>query len=182
MNKQEEADTKTDERSKKRAQKREEQAEKSAQNSQRKSTRTAAEKDGQANGDENAAQETQTDSPAGKGKGRGRSAKISKKEEQGKMTDFLKKEDLEDKAGKGASVQEALEEEANAADDEGVKPTDIGVQNLKSARQPDLVSGGVMRGYQLEGLEWLTSLYENGLNGILGMFQRPRMLSCITQY
>jgi ATP-dependent DNA helicase len=34
-------------------------------------------------------------------------------------------------------------------------------------RQPSLVTGGVMREYQLVGLEWLVSLYDNGLNGIL---------------
>ncbi|KAL8779418.1 MAG: hypothetical protein Q9194_001467 [Teloschistes cf. exilis] len=33
--------------------------------------------------------------------------------------------------------------------------------------QPKLVSGGKMRDYQLEGLTWLTCLYETGLNGIL---------------
>ncbi|KAJ2855519.1 putative ATPase [Coemansia erecta] len=36
-----------------------------------------------------------------------------------------------------------------------------------SHRQPRLITGGVMREYQLEGMEWLASLYENGLNGIL---------------
>ncbi|KAJ1960290.1 putative ATPase, partial [Dipsacomyces acuminosporus] len=36
-----------------------------------------------------------------------------------------------------------------------------------SPRQPKLITGGVMREYQLEGMEWLASLYENGLNGIL---------------
>ncbi|KAJ1662029.1 putative ATPase [Coemansia sp. RSA 1646] len=36
-----------------------------------------------------------------------------------------------------------------------------------SPRQPRSISGGVMRDYQLEGMEWLASLYENGLNGIL---------------
>ncbi|CCG80996.1 putative SNF2 family helicase/ATPase PasG [Taphrina deformans PYCC 5710] len=36
-----------------------------------------------------------------------------------------------------------------------------------SARQPELVTGGVLRDYQLAGLEWMVSLYENGLNGIL---------------
>ncbi|KAJ1880340.1 putative ATPase [Coemansia sp. RSA 1722] len=36
-----------------------------------------------------------------------------------------------------------------------------------SPRQPHLITGGVMREYQLEGMEWLASLYENGLNGIL---------------
>lgn len=48
-----------------------------------------------------------------------------------------------------------------------MKAGDIGMQDLRSAKQPDLVSGGLMRTYQLEGLDWLTSLYENGLNGIL---------------
>jgi ATP-dependent DNA helicase len=33
--------------------------------------------------------------------------------------------------------------------------------------QPALISGGTLKAYQLEGLEWLVSLYENGLNGIL---------------
>jgi ATP-dependent DNA helicase len=34
-------------------------------------------------------------------------------------------------------------------------------------KQPSLVSGTEMREYQLEGTEWLISLFENGLNGIL---------------
>lgn len=29
------------------------------------------------------------------------------------------------------------------------------------------VKGGVMRDYQVQGLNWLISLYENGINGIL---------------
>ena len=33
--------------------------------------------------------------------------------------------------------------------------------------QPALITGGVLKQYQLEGVEWLASLYENGLNGIL---------------
>ena len=33
--------------------------------------------------------------------------------------------------------------------------------------QPKLVTGGKMRDYQLEGLTWLTCLYQIGLNGIL---------------
>ncbi|XP_076366781.1 lymphocyte-specific helicase-like isoform X2 [Tachypleus tridentatus] len=39
--------------------------------------------------------------------------------------------------------------------------------NAVSDRQPELLSGGVMRLYQLEGFEWLKVLYENGVNGIL---------------
>jgi hypothetical protein len=36
----------------------------------------------------------------------------------------------------------------------------------RDERQPKLVQG-VMRKYQIEGLMWISSLYENGLNGIL---------------
>ena len=38
----------------------------------------------------------------------------------------------------------------------------------RTSRQPALVTGGKMRDYQLVGMEWLISLYDNGLNGILG--------------
>merc|ERR1719354_759028 len=36
-----------------------------------------------------------------------------------------------------------------------------------SSRQPLLLSGGVMRTYQLEGFEWMAKLHEHGINGIL---------------
>ncbi|XP_061692454.1 lymphoid-specific helicase isoform X2 [Syngnathoides biaculeatus] len=35
------------------------------------------------------------------------------------------------------------------------------------AQQPQLFTGGVMRWYQIEGVEWLRMLWENGINGIL---------------
>ncbi|KAI5785060.1 SWI/SNF chromatin remodeling complex component [Peziza echinospora] len=67
------------------------------------------------------------------------------------------------KAETTGSIAEAL---AAAVDEEnnnvGEKP-----KQLRSARQPKLVTGGIMKPYQLEGLDWLCSLYENGLNGIL---------------
>lgn len=36
-----------------------------------------------------------------------------------------------------------------------------------SFAQPDLVTGAKLRDYQLAGVQWMISLYENGLNGIL---------------
>lgn len=61
------------------------------------------------------------------------------------------------------STTEALA--AAAVEGSGEK---LGQQNqLHSARQPKLVTGGNLKPYQLEGLDWLCSLYENGLNGIL---------------
>ena len=35
------------------------------------------------------------------------------------------------------------------------------------ANQPMLLTGGIMRSYQLEGYEWMATLWENGINGIL---------------
>jgi len=64
----------------------------------------------------------------------------------------------------GPSVQEAL---AEAADEYDAKPEGLGAQELVATQQPELVTGGKMREYQLEGLEWLKSLWMNGLCGIL---------------
>ncbi|GAM84874.1 hypothetical protein ANO11243_028760 [Dothideomycetidae sp. 11243] len=153
MQRQEEADTAKDEKDRKKAQKREEVAEKAAEASQRKATRSAA-------ATENEVKDSSTRrTRAGKARG---GLKKSESSSAGKISDFFKKEDLQAKSG-GATVQDALDEEAK----DDVKPGDIGMQELKSAKQPDLVSGGLMRTYQLEGLDWLISLYENGLNGIL---------------
>ncbi|CAI7628613.1 unnamed protein product [Penicillium glandicola] len=62
------------------------------------------------------------------------------------------------------SVQQALEQ---AADDYEADPKALGEQDLVATQQPSLVSGGKMRTYQLEGLEWLKTLWMNGLCGIL---------------
>lgn len=43
----------------------------------------------------------------------------------------------------------------------------IEARKVETTKQPKLVSGGKMRDYQLEGLTWLTCLYQIGLNGIL---------------
>lgn len=40
-------------------------------------------------------------------------------------------------------------------------------RKTQTSAQPKLVTGGKMRDYQLEGLTWLTCLYQIGLNGIL---------------
>lgn len=33
--------------------------------------------------------------------------------------------------------------------------------------QPSVITGGKMREYQMQGLNWLIHLYDNGINGIL---------------
>jgi len=95
-----------------------------------------------------------------KPRGRGRPKKSAA--DQSKLSSYFKKEALQQKAVEGG-VEAAMKE----ATKDNNKTTDVGFQALTSARQPKLVSGGTMRQYQLEGLEWMKSLYENGLNGIL---------------
>jgi hypothetical protein len=42
--------------------------------------------------------------------------------------------------------------------------------------QPSILTGGTLREYQLQGLNWLIHLYDNGINGILAdeMVRRQR--------
>lgn len=67
-------------------------------------------------------------------------------------SDFLSKKFINNKAN------EATETDSNSS---APQPSKTHVT------QPALVTGGTLKFYQLEGLEWLVSLYENGLNGIL---------------
>ncbi|KAH8698476.1 putative SNF2 family helicase/ATPase PasG [Talaromyces proteolyticus] len=80
------------------------------------------------------------------------------------ISSYFKKVDVE-VTEDNPTVQEAL---AQAADELEAKPTAIGEQEgLVATKQPELVTGGKMRQYQLEGLEWMKSLWMNGLCGIL---------------
>ncbi|KAI2744279.1 hypothetical protein DTO013E5_907 [Penicillium roqueforti] len=79
------------------------------------------------------------------------------------ISNYFKKADVE-VTEDNPSVQQALEK---AADDYEANPTALGEQHLVATQQPALVSGGKMRTYQLEGLEWLKTLWMNGLCGIL---------------
>ncbi|KAF2197289.1 SNF2 family helicase/ATPase-like protein PasG [Delitschia confertaspora ATCC 74209] len=155
MQRQEEEEKAQDEKTQGQSTKREKNAEKVAAESQRRATRASA---ANSNGTPAKIKGDATEAPK---KGRGRPRKEDSK--RGKISDFFKKEDLEKKTDQ-SNVADALKE---AADEDNVKTSDIGFTNLKSARQPKLVTGGTMRSYQLEGLEWLLSLYENGINGIL---------------
>jgi ATP-dependent DNA helicase len=168
MQREEEQDEAKDERAQKKAQKREEKAEKMAEASQRRATRSAAnvaEKGPKEEEEEEMIDELAAPSTPSKHlaiRGRGKPAKAATKNNKGKISDFFKKEDVKTKAGEG-NVKDAIQE----AVESDVKTSDVGIQDLKSARQPALVTGGTMRKYQLEGLEWLENLYHNGLNGIL---------------
>lgn len=99
-------------------------------------------------------------------KGRGRPKKESTtaiKDKRGSIVSYLDQKQVKE-AEEGPSVQEAL---AEAADEIEEKGEGLGAQDLVATEQPKLVSGGKMREYQLEGLEWLKTLWMNGLCGIL---------------
>ncbi|KAI7868291.1 SNF2 family N-terminal domain-containing protein [Spinellus fusiger] len=81
------------------------------------------------------------------------------------LGEYINENDVKRRKQSDNSVSKAIQQEThkNSADTEKeakLKPT-------ISARQPTLVTGGILRDYQLAGVEWLTSLWENGLNGIL---------------
>ncbi|OIT24296.1 PREDICTED: probable ATP-dependent DNA helicase CHR12 [Nicotiana attenuata] len=81
----------------------------------------------------------------------------------------------------GTPGQSLPEEEENVLDDEptrDVKTSDLleGQRKYNSAvhsiqekvtEQPAMLQGGELRPYQLEGLQWMLSLFNNNLNGIL---------------
>ncbi|CUS09085.1 unnamed protein product [Tuber aestivum] len=81
------------------------------------------------------------------------------KKETANISDYFTKDELKGAGNTAQALASAVEEAGE---------TKLGQQkDLKSARQPKLITGGIMKEYQLQGLEWLVSLYENGLNGIL---------------
>lgn len=93
-------------------------------------------------------------------RGRGRKAAPGKGND---ISNYFKKADVK-VSEDNPTVKQALE---HAADEYEANPTALGGQELVATQQPDLVTGGKMRKYQLEGLEWLKSLWMNGLCGIL---------------
>lgn len=106
--------------------------------------------------------ETQDSKDDGAEKKKRGTAKTSKTTNTKKnIADYFTSETVNVKA-EAPSVQEALADAADEYDGEG-----LGAQDLVATDQPKLVTGGQMKKYQLEGLEWLKSLWMNGLCGIL---------------
>ncbi|BFZ57202.1 Putative ATPase [Savitreella phatthalungensis] len=73
--------------------------------------------------------------------------------------------------GAKQSTRSALRD-ASRSEDAEEGPRTVGVCGASGhertrKRQPELITGGYLKDYQLSGVEWLVSLYENGLNGIL---------------
>ncbi|KAL1856708.1 putative ATPase [Paecilomyces lecythidis] len=106
----------------------------------------------------------QEEESADTGKGsKGKRGRPKKTGSANNIANYFKKADV-NVTEDNPTVQEALEQ---VADEYEAKPTALGEQELVATQQPELVTGGKMRKYQLEGLEWLKSLWMNGLCGIL---------------
>jgi len=128
----------------------------------RRSARTH--QDGEADGGAEEEKLKQDEEPARKGRGRPKKESTSApRGKKGSIVGYLDEKQIKE-AEEGPSVQEALAEAAGEIEEKG---EGLGAQDLVATEQPKLVSGGKMREYQLEGLEWLKTLWMNGLCGIL---------------
>jgi len=58
--------------------------------------------------------------------------------------------------GKGAAV--------------GVEQQDTNTEETSTFQQPALITGAKLKPYQLDGVQWMVSLDQNGISGILGAF------------
>ena len=93
-------------------------------------------------------------------------------EENEKQAAFLQGQ-LETKTGtkRGLSVDHASHKgkKRKGADGEAVA-IDEAFEEASSFQQPALITGAKLKPYQLEGLQWMVSLDQNGISGILGIF------------
>ncbi|KAL1409604.1 putative ATPase [Vanrija albida] len=70
-------------------------------------------------------------------------------------------------SSKRVKVEEPVAAKAEPVENPDQREEGDDDQKQYSFRQPELVTGATLRDYQLAGVQWMISLYENGLNGIL---------------
>lgn len=82
-----------------------------------------------------------------------------------------KKRDRHDRSGEEDEDAELLAEEETEGEN---------TRGHRLSVQPSVIKFGTMREYQLQGLNWLIHLYDNGINGILAdeMVCTTTLLSC----
>uniref|UniRef100_A0A674BUY4 Proliferation-associated SNF2-like protein n=1 Tax=Salmo trutta TaxID=8032 RepID=A0A674BUY4_SALTR len=80
---------------------------------------------------------------------------------------FLEAEDIEKMSDSNADIKGRLSETVRENATHLLDPDRKVNGQAVPAQQPLLFTGGVMRSYQIEGVEWLRMLWENGINGIL---------------
>ncbi|KAJ0066903.1 hypothetical protein NL108_004870 [Boleophthalmus pectinirostris] len=79
----------------------------------------------------------------------------------------LEAEDLENMSESNEAIKNRLSEAVRDKAKHLLDPSRTVNGEPIPYQQPALFTGGVMRWYQIEGIEWLRMLWENGINGIL---------------
>ncbi|CAN9500135.1 unnamed protein product [Ophioblennius macclurei] len=79
----------------------------------------------------------------------------------------LQAEDIEKMSDSNQDIKNRLSETVRDKAKQLLDPSRTVDGQPVPAQQPLLFTGGVMRWYQIEGIEWLRMLWENGINGIL---------------
>ncbi|KAL2083415.1 hypothetical protein ACEWY4_021188 [Coilia grayii] len=95
-------------------------------------------------------------------------AKKAKVDEEAATTPCkLEAEDIEKMSDSNADIKSRLSEAMRDNAKHFLDPERRVNGQPVPAQQPRLFTGGIMRWYQVEGIEWLRMLWENGINGIL---------------
>ncbi|KAF4105528.1 lymphoid-specific helicase isoform X1 [Onychostoma macrolepis] len=94
-------------------------------------------------------------------------AKKPKLEEEAQSSVKLEAEDIEKMSDTNSDIKGRLSETLRENSKQMLDPERTVNGQPVPAQQPKLFTGGVMRWYQVEGIEWLRMLWENGINGIL---------------
>uniref|UniRef100_A0A665TP74 Proliferation-associated SNF2-like protein n=1 Tax=Echeneis naucrates TaxID=173247 RepID=A0A665TP74_ECHNA len=92
---------------------------------------------------------------------------IMSKEDEGPVQKKLEAEDIEKMSDSNQDIKNRLSETVRDNAKHLLDPNRMVNGEPVPAQQPQLFTGGVMRWYQIEGIEWLRMLWENGINGIL---------------
>ncbi|KAK0523643.1 putative ATPase [Tilletia horrida] len=107
---------------------------------------------------------------AAEGRTRKKRKTDGKADGQYEISSYLDEDDLQ--AAKAASTSSGTTKDEAAGKKRARSDTTTAAggeegESRGERAQPKLLTGAKMRDYQIDGLEWLVSLYENGLNGIL---------------
>ncbi|XP_060781851.1 lymphoid-specific helicase [Neoarius graeffei] len=94
-------------------------------------------------------------------------AKKQKVDEEAQSQKKLEAEDIEKLSDSNSDIKGRLSEVVRENVKEMLDPVRKVNGQPVPLQQPKLFTGGVMRWYQVEGIEWLRMLWENGINGIL---------------
>ncbi|XP_046884857.1 lymphoid-specific helicase [Hypomesus transpacificus] len=94
-------------------------------------------------------------------------AKKARVEEEVPSSRKLDAEDIEKMSDSNTDIKGRLSEAVRESSKQLLDPERKVNGQPVPVQQPALVTGGIMRQYQIEGVEWLRMLWENGINGIL---------------